>query len=84
MTDKKKAKELASLLVGEDQNQEPLVEILIEMAQWKEQQMMKDALDAVINSKENDIILYQSFPAFIQKKCLHKGDKVKIIIIKEV
>lgn len=41
MTDKEKAKELASLLVGEDQNQEPLVEILMEMAQWKQQQIMK-------------------------------------------
>ncbi len=44
MTDKEKAKELASLLVGEDQGQEPLVEILIEMAQWKKQQMIKGAV----------------------------------------
>lgn len=43
MTDKEKAKELASLLIGEDQNQEALVEILIEMARWKEHQMVKDA-----------------------------------------
>ncbi len=43
MTDKEKAKELASLLVGEDQNQEPLVKILMEMAQWKKQQMIDKA-----------------------------------------
>ncbi len=50
---------------------------------WKEQQMMKDAIEAVINSKENDLILYQSLPAFITKNDWHSGDKVKLIIIKE-
>ena len=32
----KKARELAARLVGEDQNQQPLVDLLVEMAKWKE------------------------------------------------
>ena len=34
--DKKKAIELASRLVSKDQNQKPLINILLEMAAWKE------------------------------------------------
>ena len=32
----KKARELASRLVGKDQNQQPLINLLLEMASWKE------------------------------------------------
>lgn len=39
MTNKEKAKELASLLVGEDQNNQPLIDVLLDMAEWKETQV---------------------------------------------
>lgn len=55
----------------------------LEGAVWMQEQMMKGALVAVINSKENDLILYQSLPAFITKNSWHRGDKVKLIVIKE-
>lgn len=35
----KKARELAARLVGEDQNQQPLVDLLVEMAEWKESEL---------------------------------------------
>lgn len=35
----KKARELATRLVGEDQNQQPLVDLLVEMAEWKESEL---------------------------------------------
>lgn len=37
--DEKKAIELASRLVGKDQNQKPLINILLEMAAWKESEL---------------------------------------------
>lgn len=43
MTDKEKAKELASLLVGEDQNPQPLIDVLLDMAKWKETQVKESA-----------------------------------------
>ena len=36
---KKKARELAARLVGDDQNQQPLVDLLVEMAEWKESEL---------------------------------------------
>ena len=36
---KKKARELAARLVGEDQNQQPLIDLLVEMAEWKESEL---------------------------------------------
>ena len=61
-------------------------------AKWQKQQMMKDALKAVISQVpcSNEIIFYN--PASVYKYCLpqemnkrglNKGDKVKLIIIKE-
>lgn len=82
MTDKEKAKELASLLVGEDQNQEPLIEILMEMVQWKEQQMMKDAIDGVVICDEKLTFGYRDI-LFKFPDNLQVGDKVKMIIVKE-
>ena len=35
----KKARELAARLVGEDQNQQPLIDLLVEMAEWKESEL---------------------------------------------
>lgn len=37
--DEKKARELASRLVGKDQNQQPLINLLLEMASWKESEL---------------------------------------------
>lgn len=37
--DEKKAIELATRLVGKDQNQKPLINILLEMAAWKESEL---------------------------------------------
>ena len=42
MTVKKKAKQLALTLIGEDQNIEPLVEVLVEMANWQKEQILGD------------------------------------------
>lgn len=37
MNTKQKAKQLALTLVGEDQNPEPLIEVLVDMAKWQEE-----------------------------------------------
>lgn len=37
MTVKQKARQLALTLVGEDQNPEPLIEVLMEMSRWQKQ-----------------------------------------------
>ena len=37
----KKARELAARLVGKDQNQQPLINLLLEMAKWKELEFYK-------------------------------------------
>lgn len=42
MTVRQKARQLALTLMGEDQNAEPLIEVLIEMAAWQRKQMIKD------------------------------------------
>ena len=39
MKQEEKAKQLALTLIGEDQTPEPLIEVLIEMAQWQKQQI---------------------------------------------
>lgn len=39
MTLEQKARQLASTLIGEDQNQGPLIEALIEMATWQREQI---------------------------------------------
>lgn len=82
MTDKEKAKELASLLVGEDQNQEPLVEILMEMAQWKEQQMMKDAITIKVGNEWGHP-RYELDRYILEPLGIKSRDIVKLIIIKE-
>ena len=42
MTIKQKAKQVALTLVGEDQNPDPLIEALVDMAEWqKERDRMK-------------------------------------------
>lgn len=59
MTDKDKAKELASLLVGEDQNPKPLIDVLLDMAKWKETQVKKSAktqhVDKTCKEKGNSL-----------------------------
>lgn len=41
MTLKQKARQLASTLIGEDQNQGPIIEALIEIATWQREQILK-------------------------------------------
>lgn len=41
MTIKQKAKQLALTLIGEDQNPQPLIDTLVEMALWQNHQIMK-------------------------------------------
>ncbi len=61
MTDKEKAKELASLLVGEDQNPQPLIDILLDMAKWKETQVKESVKTQHVDKtcKENGNSLTQ-------------------------
>jgi flagellar biosynthesis/type III secretory pathway protein FliH len=40
MTVREKAEELALTLLGEDQNPEPVIKILIEMAEWQREQVV--------------------------------------------
>lgn len=39
MTNKDKAKELAKQLLADDQNQQPLIDVLLQMAQWKDEKI---------------------------------------------
>lgn len=50
MKTEEKARELASELIGEDKNQKPLIDVIMRMANWKEQQMIEKAVEWV---KEN-------------------------------
>ena len=47
MTVEQKARQLALTLVGEDQNPEPLIEVLMEMAAWQRKQMVKEIIASV-------------------------------------
>ena len=47
MTVKQKARQLALTLVGEDQNPQPIVEVLIEMAAWQREKMVKEIFASV-------------------------------------
>lgn len=47
MTVEQKARQLALTLVGEDQNPEPLIEVLMEMAAWQREQMVKEIIASV-------------------------------------
>ena len=38
MTDEQKAEDLAARLLYEDQNKQPLIDLLLEMANWKDEQ----------------------------------------------
>lgn len=42
MTTEQKARQLALTLVGDDQNPEPLVEVLVEMAAWQRKQVVRE------------------------------------------
>lgn len=42
MTNKDKAKELAKQLLADDQNQQPLIDVLLQMAQWKDEQFQEE------------------------------------------
>ena len=42
MTREQKARQLALTLIGDDQNLEPLIETLIEMAKWERRETIKE------------------------------------------
>lgn len=42
MTNKEKAKELAGQLLADDQNQQPLIDVLLQMARWKDEQFNEE------------------------------------------
>ena len=42
MTVRQKARQLALTLIGEDQNPEPLIELLIDMAAWQRLEIIKE------------------------------------------
>lgn len=44
-TNEEKAKKLAIQLIGDDRNVQPLIETLVTMAEWKEQQMIEKAVE---------------------------------------
>jgi len=84
MTTKQKAKQLALALVGEDQNPKPLVEVLMEMADWQKQQIMKEANTYVVERHyDKRIGKYLSPDITLNEQMFKIGDKVKIIIVKE-
>lgn len=44
MTVEQKARQLALTLVSEDQNPEPLIDVLMDMAEWQRKQMVKEII----------------------------------------
>jgi hypothetical protein len=57
----KKAKELASLLFGTEQNNQPVVDILMDMAHWKEDQIEKKRLAACDRQTEEEAEIESNF-----------------------
>ena len=47
MTVKQKARQLALNLVGEDQNPEPIIEALMNMAEWQSKQIVKEIVASI-------------------------------------
>lgn len=82
MTVKQKAKQLALTLVSEEQNPEPLIDLLVEMADWQKQQILKGALNGKAISDDEGLHLI--VPALnTVTRTLDDGDKFKVLIIKE-
>ena len=84
MTIEKKAKQLALTLVGDDQNPGPLIDVLIEMANWQMQQMLKDAKLAAL--KDATVAEYWDNWLILDpylRGSFKDGEKVKIVILKE-
>lgn len=82
MTVKQKAKQLALTLVSEQQHQEPLIDLLVEMADWQKQQILKGALNGKAISDDEGLQLV--VPALnTVTRTLDDGDKFKVLIIKE-
>ena len=83
----KKARQLALKLVGGEQNPEPLIEVLVEMANWQKKRMMKDAIEARVIDCDKDLpaLAYYHIDALLALRKINAsdGDKVKLIIIKE-
>jgi hypothetical protein len=52
MKNKKKAKEIAIRLIGGDRNIQPLVDALIEMAEWKDEQFAIEKQQLIENACE--------------------------------
>ena len=58
MTVAQKARQLTLTLIGEDQNPEPLIEVLVDMARWQRRQMLKDATK--VNKKVIDSLWHDA------------------------
>lgn len=73
MTVEQKARQLALTLVGEDQNPEPLIEVLMEMAAWQREQMVKEIIASVPKTTpkpapkrrcKNDVVQFEVMSVF--------------------
>lgn len=58
-----------------------LYKIALHFSGWKKRQMMKDSVDGIVYSQRKDMAIVRSNIFFPTD--LNKGDKVKLIIIKE-
>lgn len=87
MTVEDKAKQLAATLIGEDQNPQPLIEVLIEMAAWQRKQMLKNAVSRVVYIGDDSCPFLRRYELAYDIKTqvpdIKEGDKVKMIIVKE-
>ena len=80
MTVEQKAKQLALTLVGEDQNPEPLIEVLMEMATWQRGQMMKGRVKINVNS-DMDIVIKTNDMWEAAKAVGYKHGDVNLIVV---
>ena len=52
MTVEQKARQLALTLVGEDQNPEPLIEVLMKMAAWQRKQVVREIVASMTKTTQ--------------------------------
>lgn len=70
-------------ILGDRLTRGQLMALVIAGAEWQKTQMMKDAVEADVNTYE-DLVARQSWAEFVVKMPTNKlGDKVRIIIVKE-
>lgn len=77
---KQKATEIALSLVGSDQNPQPLIEALEEMARWQLKELLKYGK---VYEVERRCMAGGYIPSvFVPLKDAKEGEKVKVIVIK--